>query len=67
VISFGPENDRFVCGEVESRPSGVALPIVEKINELFAIDAMAREQSLSLEARQVCLIDLRFWSLSFCG
>ena len=29
-----------------------ALPIVEKINELFAVDATAREQELSLEARQ---------------
>jgi transposase len=29
----------------------VALPIVKKINDLFAIDAMAGEQGLSLEAR----------------
>jgi transposase len=29
----------------------VALPIVKQINELFAIDAMAHEQGLSLEAR----------------
>jgi len=29
----------------------VALPIVEKINELFAIDAVAREQSMTVETR----------------
>ena len=30
----------------------VATPIVEKINTLFALDAVAREQDLNLEARQ---------------
>jgi transposase len=43
---------RGFCDVVKlNRGDPVALPIVEKINELFAIDATAREQGLSLEAR----------------
>jgi len=43
---------RGFCDVVKLNPGDpVALPIVEKINELFAIDAMAREQNLTLETR----------------
>ena len=43
---------RGFCDVVKLNPGDpVALPIVEKINELFAIDALAREQHLSLEVR----------------
>jgi len=43
---------RGFCDVVKLNPGDpVALPIVEKINELFAIDAVAREQSLGPETR----------------
>ena len=43
---------RGFCDVVKLNPGDpVALPIVEKINELFAIDAVAREQNLTPEAR----------------
>ena len=45
---------RGFCDVVKLNPGDpVALPIVEKINELFAIDATVREQGLSLETRHV--------------
>ena len=43
---------RGFCDVVKLNPGDpVAAPIVKKINELFAIDAEAREQSLGVEAR----------------
>jgi hypothetical protein len=43
---------RGFCDVAKLNPGDpVALPIVEKINELFAIDAAAREQNMTLEAR----------------
>jgi transposase len=43
---------RGFCEVVKLNPGDpVATPIVKKINELFAIDAEAREQGLSVEAR----------------
>lgn len=45
---------RGFCDVVKLNPGDpVALPIVAKINELFAIDAVAREHSLSLETRHI--------------
>jgi transposase len=43
---------RGFCDVVKLNPGDpVALPIVEKINELFAMDAAAREQSMTVESR----------------
>ena len=44
---------RGFCDVVKLNPGDVvATPIVEKIGELFAIDAVAREQGLKVDARQ---------------
>ena len=44
---------RGFCDVVKLNPGDpVATPIVEKINDLFAIDAVVREQGWSMEARQ---------------
>ncbi len=44
---------RPFCDVVKLNPGDpVATPIVKKINELFAIDAEAREKGLTIEARQ---------------
>lgn len=43
---------RGFCDVVKLNPGDpIALPIVEKINELFAIDALAREQKMTLGTR----------------
>jgi transposase len=43
---------RGFCEVVKLNPGDpIALPIVEKINELFGIDALAQEQKLTLETR----------------